>query len=529
MALALAVAMAFPVPAEAQEPLEPPVIEAVFPPGAWPGTPVSIQGRNFGALQVPGLSRVTFNGVDAGTATLWSENYILVAVPGGATSGPVVVSTMLGDSNPYPFTVYEQEPQFTSYFAEGTTRAGFEEWLTILNPYDSQYTATVTYMVAQGANRIRYYNLPARSRVTVNVNSEIGSGRDVSLSVSAAQRLYAERSLYFDYGGSWKGGHCSVPATEASDRWYFAEGTTRAGFEEWLCLANPGAQEAQVTVRYCGATGEAMQQDVLIAPRRRVSIDVNSAVGAEKDVALEIVSTQPIVAERPMYFAYRGAWDGGHITVGATETSDRWYFAEGTTRAGFEEWLCLANPGAQEAQVTVRYCGATGEAMQQDVLIAPRRRVSIDVNSAVGAEKDVALEIVSTQPIVAERPMYFAYRGAWDGGHITVGATETSDRWYFAEGTTRAGFEEWLCLANPGAQEAQVHIDYFFQGGEVQGQDLHVQAGSRVTVYVNQAVGEGRDVAVKVSSQRGIVAERSMYFLYRGGWDGGHNTLGMNL
>jgi len=54
------------------------------------GTSVTVSGSNFGATQ--GTSTVTFNGVSAGTATSWSDTQIVVVVPGGATTGPVVIT-----------------------------------------------------------------------------------------------------------------------------------------------------------------------------------------------------------------------------------------------------------------------------------------------------------------------------------------------------------------------------------------------------------------------------------------------------
>ncbi len=118
-------------PAGAQVVAHVPAIENIFPPAAWRGMPVAIQGVDFGDLQIPFISTVTFNGVDAGTAIVWTDTYIVVIVPGGATSGPVVVTNLFGSSEPYDFTVYEQPAAVPCYFAEGTTRAGFEAWLTL--------------------------------------------------------------------------------------------------------------------------------------------------------------------------------------------------------------------------------------------------------------------------------------------------------------------------------------------------------------------------------------------------------------
>ncbi|MDY6794524.1 MAG: DUF362 domain-containing protein, partial [Actinomycetota bacterium] len=40
---------------------------------------------------------------------------------------------------------------------------------------------------------------------------------------------------------------------------------------------------------------------------------------------------------------------------------------------------------------------------------------------------------------------------AWSGGHCVTGVGEPSTTWNFAEGSTREGFDEWLCLQNPDA------------------------------------------------------------------------------
>jgi len=503
-----------------------PVIENIFPSSAWPGTPVAIQGTDFGPMQLPSVCTVTFNGVDAGTAVLWTDTYIVVVVPEGATSGPVVVTTLAGSSNPYPFTVYEQPQAVPAYFAEGCTRAGFEEWLTLFNPYDSQYTVTVTYMVAEGANRIRYYNLPAHSRTNVYVNSEIGSDRDVALQVTATDRIYAERSLYFRYGTDWLGGHCSIPAVQASPDWYFAEGCTHAGFEEWLCLANPGSQDASVEVKYLFPDGESETRTYTVPAWKRYTVNVNRDVGPGRDVALAVHSDRPIVAERPMYFDYGGMWDGGHITLGASSLSPDWYFAEGCTHAGFEEWLCLANPGEEDATVRVLYYLDGGEERSSRIALPAGKRRTIFVNRDVGPGRDVALAVHSDRPIVAERPMYFDYGGMWDGGHITLGASSLSPDWYFAEGCTNAGFHEWLLLFNPGEEAAQVHITFAFSGGETREEDLEVAPRRRLTLFVNREVGEGRDVSIHVHADQDLVAERSMYFFYHQAWEGGHNSLG---
>ncbi|OFW57964.1 MAG: hypothetical protein A2Y75_12090 [Candidatus Solincola sediminis] len=97
---------------------------------------------------------------------------------------------------------------------------------------------------------------------------------------------------------------------------------------------------------------------------------------------------------------------------------------------------------------------------------------------------------------------------------------------YFAEGYTGQGFEEWLCLANPNAQATTAHVTYMFSDGTTQTQDVPIGGTTRQTVYVNDAVGAGKDVSIKVTSDSPIVCERPMYFNYKGGWTGGHDVVG---
>jgi hypothetical protein len=46
------------------------------------------------------------------------------------------------------------------------------------------------------------------------------------------------------------------------------------------------------------------------------------------------------------------------------------------------------------------------------------------------------VECTNGQQIIAERPMYFNYKGVWTGGHDVVGAPAAAGTWYFAEGYT---------------------------------------------------------------------------------------------
>ena len=79
-----------------------PMISSLSPASGTPGTTVTIKGVNFGLVRA--LSTVTFNGLTASPSS-WGAGSIVVQVPAGATSGPVVVKVSGVSSNGAQFTV----------------------------------------------------------------------------------------------------------------------------------------------------------------------------------------------------------------------------------------------------------------------------------------------------------------------------------------------------------------------------------------------------------------------------------------
>ncbi len=82
--------------------LSTPAITSLTPAAAAPTANVTIAGTNFGANQGDGTIR--FNGT-AATPTSWTDTSIVVPVPGGATSGNVVVHASGVNTNGVGFTV----------------------------------------------------------------------------------------------------------------------------------------------------------------------------------------------------------------------------------------------------------------------------------------------------------------------------------------------------------------------------------------------------------------------------------------
>jgi hypothetical protein len=357
--------------------------------------------------------------------------------------------------------------------------------------------------------------------------------------------IVAERPMYFNYNGVWAGGSCQSGLLSPAQTFYFAEGTVRPDFHSYICIQNPAGEDAEVRITYMRGDGTTAQQDLLIAARSRGTVNVNTFFGAvdgpAADFSAKVESTNGvgIVAERPMYFNYHGVWSGGHVNAGMTDTATSLLFAEGTTRPGFDSYLCIQNPEDRDAEVLITYMKGDGSNQQQALTVPARSRFTVGVNDVIGHEDSAAcdfsarVETTNGVGIVAERPMYFNYRGVWSGGHVNSGVAAASPVQYFAEGTTRPGFDSYLCIQNPGGTSADVTITYMKGDGNTDTQSLSVAPNSRCTVGVNGILGEGNDPAhdfsaeVRCTNGQQIVAERPVYFNYGNGWADGHVESGL--
>jgi hypothetical protein len=396
----------------------------------------------------------------------------------------------------------------------------------------------VTYLYTDGTSTEKTYEVPALSRFTADVNKEAGEGKEVSIKAEAAAPFVAERPMYFDYQGKWTGGHDAVGATGTSGVWYFAEGYTGSGFDEWICVLNPGAETANLTFLFqTQEEGEKRVEGRSVGPHSRASFRANDLLGGGSyQTSLKLESDQPVVAERPMYFDYTGTnnwhWTGGHCVMGAPDLAKSYFFAEGTTRGGFEEWLTIQNPGPSEIGVHATYQLGAGSPVVKDYSIPAATRSTLFVPTEAGKDQDVSVFLSSGSLFLAERPMYFDYQGTgafgWNGGHCVIGATAQGTQWFFAEGYTGSGFEEWLCIQNAGTETANVTITYYPQGGgaPIVKSQPPVAPASRYTVLVNSDAGAGKAISAEVTSDKPIICERPMYFNYNAVWTGGHDVVG---
>ncbi len=472
----------------------------------------------------------------------------------GSYTGPFVFHCHILEHEENEMMLAYSSTPSTYYFAEGTCRPGFEPYITIQNPIGNpNITAAadvrITYMRGDGTNTVQTLTVPVGSRQTIYVKGVLGEGTTAAFDWSATVettngvQVIAERVVYFDYGG-WTGGHATIGALAPLPAFYFAEGTTRPGHDPYFTILNPQANASNIRVTYMLGDGTTKIWTQTVAAASRATIRVSDFLGSANDIAhdfaakVETTNAVNIVAERVMYFDH-GGWTGGHTVVGAPGPAPTWYFAEGTTRPNFDPFFTLLNPSAAaDSNVLITYSLGDGTTKTQPVFVGRSSRATVRVKEFLGEADDIAhdfsarVETTNGVDIVAERPMYFDYKGM-TGGSCVMGTVLPNYAYYFAEGSCRPSFEPYISIFNPNPTvDAAITITYNLGNGTTQTQTATVAKNSRATVAVKAILGEGEsdafDFSAKVECTNGvwIIAERPTYFNYAG-WTGGTSVVGM--
>ncbi len=433
------------------------------------------------------------------------------------------------------------------YFAEGYTGSGFVTYLVVSNPTSATARVQIVFFTQSGDGLEKMGTLKPGEQITYELNKEVGTDKEVSVSVASDQPVLVQRPIYCAYQSSIAGGTDTTGATDPSRHWYFAEGTTRPGFDEYLTVQNPQTSSASLTFDI-QIQGEGLQTfRATVNPNSRATFMPRSWVGDGKDISVHITSSVPIVAERPMYFTYQGLaarnWRGASDVLGVTSPATSWLFAEGTTRDGFEEYLCVQNPDTSRTlNLTVHYMPGEGQGdpFDKTYTVPPSQRATIDVTAEAGAGRDISIKAQGNIPFVAERPMYFNYLGIIDGGHDVMGTVNPSTSWGFSFGYTGQvldpssenyqHYDQYLCMLNPGSQDATVNVTFYVKGDTWTSvtHQYKVKAGTRFTKKLNDAIGDNQEFFFTVDSNVPVVSECATYFAtgFRGVLNDGMDVLG---
>jgi YVTN family beta-propeller protein/autotransporter-associated beta strand protein len=311
------------------------------------------------------------------------------------------------------------------YFAEGA-QGYFSTYFLLNNPAATANEVQLTYLRERGGPVTRTYQLPPRSRTTID------AGADAALANAAfgtrvvfSQPGMAERAMYWGASPFWSGGHASSGATAPATTWLLAEGATGSFFTTFVLLANPGTTAADVTLTYLPASGAAVTRTLTVQPGQRVTrnIALEDASLANAAVATRVESSQPIVVERSQYWG-APEFIEGHNSVGVNATGLRWVVADGRVggAANAQTYVLVANPGSVPAVITATFLRASGPPVVKTFNVPASARYNIGITGGGTQVPELANEsfsvvVESTQPVVVERATYSDAGGVvWAAG-----------------------------------------------------------------------------------------------------------------
>jgi len=408
----------------------------------------------------------------------------------------------------------------TWFLAEGANNATFTQEILVGNPSAQALDVTVTLLPQSDAiapTFTKSFALAASSRLTIRLGSDFNLNGSSSARVSAVLAgtatpadIVVERTMYFS-GATPGGSHnaSGVTAEGRSATWILAEGASGV-FETFVLVANPNATPTTVRATYLTSTGQSLVTEQVAPANSRLTFFPRGehAALASAEFSTEITSLtagNTVIAERAMYF---DGFRSGHDSVGVTSASTSWLFAEGFTggnaTTAFETFLLLANTSSSAATATVDYLLDNGQVVTRSYPLAARQRFTVWVDQE-GRQFDgrlrgaaFGIRVFATQPIVAERAMYWGTPSAadpttptfpWVEGHATAGVVSGEPTWAFAEGqqgtfgSTATRFDTFFLLANPQSVPVTVQATFVREDGKGIVRRVCVQPNSRANIW----------------------------------------------
>jgi YVTN family beta-propeller protein len=487
------------------------------------------------------LGEVVVGASPRGIAVTPDGTKVYVANWGTTVAGPITVA-----NSPRGIAVTDTRAFVTHGVENGSVTAIDTATNTVISNVSvgtthlpASIAVTPTGQTVFVANRLAH-NIKPIDATTLAVGAPIvgleASAMSTQVTSTTGLPLIVERTMRWDQTGY--GSHTEKATAGAATEWFFAEGS-QGFFSTFFLLVNPQttANVAHVTYLRENAAPIVRSYDLLASSRRTIDVRsepelVNRSFGAR------MTFDRPGVAERAMYFGASPLFTGGHESAGVTAPATSWFLAEGATGSYFSTFVLLANPGAENAAVTLTYLPVSGDPIVRTHRVPAGQRVTVNIASedAALASTAVATRVDSDRPIIVERAQYWP-SPSWHEAHNSFGVTETATRWGLAEGHVGGDTADqtYILLANPGTTAATATLTFLRTNGTTIVKTFTVPATSRVNVA---AAGAGSDVpeltneafGTVIESTQPIVVERSVYSNIGGvTWAAGSNATATRL
>ncbi len=287
-----------------------------------------------------------------------------------------------------------------------------------------------------------------------------------------------------------------------------------------LALSNVGDTAAVATINLLDGDGPGPSARIDLEPRSTeifevADLDQSNLVGA----VVEVVGGEGVVGHSVA--TNRGVTQAPC----GTQTSDSWYFADGTTTRDSSQFLVLLNPFSQDVVFDVEFQTAARTRVPDDLqaAVVPGRSVRlINVGDYVSREPNVATTITTVQGRLAvERLQFFDGQLGPEGVSLTAASIAPRTEWYLPAGRVHEGGDQRVTLFNPNDATADFDLEFDLNDPDERASyglvpvEVTVAPGRLVVIdLVEELVRAGyplpADVGITLRSTNdvGVVAER---------------------
>lgn len=399
--------------------------------------------------------------------------------------------------------------------------------LVISNFAEIPVGGTITRFVVDGVARQQRFAVPARSTLEVDALAGVKSGFVSALVESQGAALVVEQHTVHRAGNA-----VSVCASTPSGTWFLADGFTGADSIDQIVVTNPSLDSAILDVSFVTAIGERNPQSLkgVVVPPESVRVFDVAGLDARNEVIAAVAvraTVGRVVVGRSQHYLGRGRL-GYTMSLAASATGNRWYFADGEKSASVNEEYVIYNPSATDHQLTFILADDQGVAIDPVTVTAPGRRVtkfapsglsalpdgrysaivsatsSVDPSAGTGAGAGAGANL--GESVVIER-VATRQEDKSTASTVMLGASSAARAWVAASGVA-IGVVDALRVFNPGSLPATFRVSYLGPAGDLSitgYEEVLLEPGASASVLLGP---ETVSTAVSVTSNEPIVVQR---------------------
>ncbi|MFN8103538.1 MAG: DUF5719 family protein [Acidimicrobiia bacterium] len=291
------------------------------------------------------------------------------------------------------------------YFPSGSTKAGRQQSLVLVNPSQDAAIVDVTFRTEAGEERPEKgsgVSLPPRSQTILDIDANLVIRRDNVATVVRTERgrVVAAQRISVD-GAAGFGEGLGAPA--ASNTWYLTGGRSGGGQTQSIGVFNTTGDPGTYTVSV-----DADQQGQIVPPLVDQELDPGvattvdmSEIGSDAAAGYEIETTVPSVVDQ-----IRGFEAGRAYVEGVTQTARRWALPASSDDARADT-IEVLNPGSEQVDVDVYSLRADGsdrlEALGDGFALPGGSRVSITLSDLKAPAGPAGIVVAASDGVVAAR------------------------------------------------------------------------------------------------------------------------------